>query len=85
MLSLVQVHEFGHHIHNLALSDCVSAAADTAYANAVSAGSYTAGRYMVSSVQEYMANAVAAWFQVRQHGQQLQRHDFCAAQHLAIW
>jgi hypothetical protein len=43
---------------------------------------------MVSSVQEYMANAVAAWFQVRQPAGQLQQRTAYAAQHLrllAIW
>jgi hypothetical protein len=62
--ALLQVHEFGHHIHNLALSDCVANAANVAHAHAASSGAYTPGRYMVSSVHEYMANAVAAWFQV---------------------
>ncbi|KAF6251030.1 hypothetical protein COO60DRAFT_692198 [Scenedesmus sp. NREL 46B-D3] len=59
----VVVHEFGHHIHNLALPSCVAAAADAAYANAAASGAYTPGAYMISSVYEYMANAVAAWFQ----------------------
>jgi hypothetical protein len=68
VVNLAQVHEFGHHIHNLVLPDCVAKAADVAHAHAVASGSYTPGRYMVSSVFEYMANAAAAWFQVRRLG-----------------
>ncbi|WIA21189.1 hypothetical protein OEZ85_000438 [Tetradesmus obliquus] len=59
----VLVHEFGHHIHNLVLPDCVARAADVAHAHAVASGSYSPGRYMVSSVFEHMANGAAAWFQ----------------------
>lgn len=60
----MQVHEFGHHIHAVALSDCTQAAVDRAYASAAAAGSYSFGIYMMNDVHEYFACALEGWFQV---------------------
>jgi hypothetical protein len=59
-----QVHEFGHHIHLVALPDCVYEASTKAYNSAANSGAYTPGIYMIGDVYEYMAGAVSAWFQV---------------------
>jgi hypothetical protein len=68
MHSFLQVHEFGHHIHIVALPDCVYNATVATYNHSVKTSrAYTSGIYMARDVFEYMANAIQAWFEVR-HG-----------------
>jgi hypothetical protein len=67
----LQVHEFAHHIHLVALTYCESNANTVAYKNANASRSYSPESYMISDEFEYLAEATHARFQVSCAQQQL--------------
>jgi hypothetical protein len=77
-----QVHEFGHHIHLVALTNCEAEAATLAYMHANASGSYSPESYMIVNEYEYIAMATEAWFQVSCAQQQLWQQQNRAVQQL---
>eukprot|EP00030_Apusomonadida_sp_AF-17_P002799 a341840_7.p1 GENE.a341840_7~~a341840_7.p1 ORF type:complete len:375 (+),score=92.18 a341840_7:42-1127(+) len=58
----ILVHEFAHHIMNVAVSPSIRAAIKAAFLAARRARSYTPGIYMMANEEEYWAEGVQAWF-----------------------
>ena len=58
----ILVHEFGHAVMNVGLSDASRAAVSAAYEDALASGELDNESYMMSNAEEFWAEGAQAWF-----------------------